>query len=130
MGNHVVETCPSIALLLTPSVQPVIQAVQDLEPECNNSGVVPINSVIMVVADKNLIEPSDDVFRFHCSHTSDFFMYFLAFLRKLLAACHPPHFETSSPGFTTDMCESQKIKRLRLLFASLKGTWYHVRIFP
>ena len=55
IGDHVVETRPRVTLRLTPSVQPEKQAVQDLEPECANSSVVSINSVIMVVANKKLI---------------------------------------------------------------------------
>ena len=106
VGYHVKETCLGIALLLAPSVQPIVQALNYVPSEFYDLRVVSVNSIVMVIANKYLINPSDDILGLFRSFHPDAFMQLLAFLRELLSASFPPYSESAIPGFGTDVCES------------------------
>ena len=53
--NHDQKTIPVVALFLTAPVKPVKQTFEHMPSESNDCRIVPVNSIVMVVADKDFI---------------------------------------------------------------------------
>ena len=62
--HHVVKTFPSIALLLAASIKPIEQALQDIPSKRYYSVIISDYTIVMVIADKHLIYPFDNVYSF------------------------------------------------------------------
>ena len=96
VGYHVKEPCLVIAFLLTSSIEPIVKALKYVPSECYDPRVISENSIVMVVACKHLINPTNDILSLFCSFHTDAFVHLLAFLCELLAACSPLYFKLSS----------------------------------
>ena len=120
-GNHVIESCPIIASLLTSPIQPIKQTVKNLKPERHNFWVISQNPIVMEIADQHLIDPLDDVYGLFIPHHADLTVHFFAFLSKFLSTCRPPYPELPAFIPRAGVCESEEIERLRLTLSTLSA---------
>lgn len=113
VSEQTVNCLPIVAFPLASSVEPV-KSSSDLETEFVQASVVVSYPIVMVVANKNLVQLIHNVSHRPCSHCFDALVYLSAFLSELLPVGFPLHSELVAPAFGTKVCKTQESKGFRL----------------
>ena len=92
------KSIPGVALFLASSIEPVEQSLAYPEAEIAQASYVISNTVIIVVAHKNLVQFLNHLRQFPCSHIFYALVDLPAFLPELLPAGFPLYSELPVPA--------------------------------